>query len=239
MAASDTFLRLQKDILLLQGFKAATPAAANTGGLSLIKEAFPGHIFPLGAVHEFVCDTIEEKSVSSGFVCGIASFIMKRGGVGAWIGASGTVFPHALKAFGIEPDRFFFVDPSNEKEKLWVIEEVVKCNGFSVVIADIRNLGFTESRRFQLAVEHSGVTGFLLRRNTTIKSCAVTRWHIKPAIGDVNSQLPGIGYPQWNVTLLKVRNGKPGSWMLEWKAGAFHHVQSVARTEELPLRKVG
>jgi protein ImuA len=36
--------------------------------------------------------------------------------------------------------------------------------------------------------------------------------------------MPGVGFPRWNVQLLKVRNGKPGAWQLEWEGGQFHHI---------------
>jgi len=36
--------------------------------------------------------------------------------------------------------------------------------------------------------------------------------------------LPGVGFPRLNVELLKVRNGKPGSWQVEWANGKFNEV---------------
>jgi protein ImuA len=33
--------------------------------------------------------------------------------------------------------------------------------------------------------------------------------------------LPGVGFPRWQVELLKVRNGNPGCWQVEWVAGSF------------------
>jgi protein ImuA len=40
--------------------------------------------------------------------------------------------------------------------------------------------------------------------------------------------LPGIGFPRWQVELLKVRSGKPGSWQLEWVNGKFQPIASTA-----------
>jgi protein ImuA len=40
----------------------------------------------------------------------------------------------------------------------------------------------------------------------------------------LEDDMPGVGFPRWNVELLKVRNGKPGSWQIEWKAGKFLHL---------------
>ncbi len=31
--------------------------------------------------------------------------------------------------------------------------------------------------------------------------------------------MPGVGAPRWKVELLKVRNGLPGAWIVEWVDG--------------------
>jgi hypothetical protein len=36
--------------------------------------------------------------------------------------------------------------------------------------------------------------------------------------------MPGVGFPGWNVELLKVRNGKPGSWQIEWAESRFQNI---------------
>ena len=230
---------LQKNILLMQGFKPASLNAADNGGLSLIKEAFPNQSFPLGAIHEFICTGAEGYAASSGFVAGIIASVMKPTGVAVWIGSGNHIFPHALHSFGIAPHQVIFVEAATEKQKLWIAEEALRCDALSSVIVDIAQLGFTESRRFQLAVEQSGVTGFLLRKNTKdITNCSVTRWQVKPAKSFIAAELPGLGFPQWHVQLLKVRNGKPGSWQLEWRQGKFHHTGIPAVQTEQPLRRV-
>lgn len=229
---------LQKNILLMQGFRPASLNAADNGGLSLIKEAFPNQSFPLGAIHEFVCSGAEGYSASSGFVAGIMSSLMKQTGVAVWIGSGNNIFPHALHSFGIAPHQVIFVEAATEKQKLWITEEALKCDALSAVIGDISQLGFTESRRFQLAVEQSGVTGFLLRKNKKdITNCSVTRWEVLPASTGIASELPGLGFPRWDVQLLKVRNGKPGSWQLEWRQGRFHHTEIPAVQTQQPLRR--
>lgn len=238
MTAREQFVRLQQDIIRMQDHHSAKNIAEDNAGLSMISEAFPNHSFPLGALHEFICSSIETTSAASGFISGIAASIMKGNSAGAWIGSSGTVFPHALSSFGLQPEQFLFIEPTKEKDRLWCIEEALKCDGFSVVIADTGNIGFMETRRFQLAVEQSAVTAFVLRRHrpAPMSSCAVTRWQVQSMIG-TKDDLPGIGFPQWRVDLLKVRNGKPGSWDIGWKENKFELI-----TEEITassfLRKV-
>ena len=89
-------------------------------------------------------------------------------------------FPPALAAFGVEPDRVVFIDVQREKDMLWAMEEALKCRGLAAVIAEVREISFAESRRLQLAVESSRVTGFLLRsdpRKLNTTTC-VARWQV-------------------------------------------------------------
>lgn len=220
---AEILAQLQKEILPLQGFK---PVAGFTGfdaGLGFIKTAFPNATFPLGAIHEFICSSPEDMSASCGFVSAIVSAIMQQGGVTLWIGPS-IIFPPALKAFGIEPDKVIFVHLQKNKEILWAMEEALRCNGLAAVIAEPGVLGFTESRRLQLAVEQSRVTGFMLRRNpSNLATACVARWQVSPQPTAIDG-LPGLGFPRWSVQLLKVRNGTPGQWQLEWAGGRFRHV---------------
>jgi protein ImuA len=139
------------------------------------------------------------------------------------------VFPPALKVFGIEPQRIIFIDVNRPKEALWAVEEALKCEALAAVVGELSELSFTESRRLQLAVEQSKVTGFIHRYNPRSENtvACVTRWKIKPAPSSEEEGLPGLGFPRWNVELLKVRNGRPGSWQIEWSAGSFKQVNET------------
>src|SRR5215211_2829640 len=230
----DIISRLQKDILSLQGFKPASLDAGTVSGLGLIKHAFPNATFPLGVVHEFFCTGVEDGSSSCGFISGILSWLMKKGGTTVWISSSQNIFPPALKSFGIDPHRIIFIHLKKEKERLWTMEEALKCDSLSSVVGEIGQISFTESRRFQLAVEKSQVTAFLLRLNPkNFTTASVTRWKIQPLPSEQEMEVPGIGFPRWDVELLKVRNGYPGKWQMEWKSGEFQfiHQPLIVNTE--------
>ena len=151
---------------------------------------------------------------------------MGSGGACVWISSGRKVFPPALKAFGIEPDRVIFLDLKREKEVFWAMEEALKCEGLAAVIGETPEIGLTVSRRLQLAVEQSQVTGFLLHHNPRHLNAiaAVARWKITPLASTLSEGMPGIGFPRWNVELERVRNGQPGTWQVEWSAGRFHPV---------------
>jgi protein ImuA len=51
--------------------------------------------------------------------------------------------------------------------------------------------------------------------------------------------MPGVGFPRWNVELLKVRNGKPGAWQIEFAEGKFRPVYKIASIAQLQKKKTG
>ncbi|HEY4286516.1 MAG TPA: Error-prone repair protein ImuA [Puia sp.] len=222
----DIILQLQKDILPLQGLKAPSAGSQTLIDLGPIDAAFPNGHFPTAAIHEFLTATTEQSAATSGFIAGLVGALMQGAGVAIWISTSRTIFPAALKTFGIQPDRIIFIDLKKAKDALWAMEEALKCNGLAAVIGEIRDLDFTASRRLQLAVEQSRVTGFILRhqpRQQNTIAC-IARWAITPQTSQLEDNMPGIGFPRWQVQLLKIRNGKPGTWQMEWSEGRFQPV---------------
>jgi hypothetical protein len=49
----------------------------------------------------------------------------------------------------------------------------------------------------------------------------MSRWRITSLPGYVSENLPGVGFPQWKVELLRIRNGRPGVWNIRLSAGKF------------------
>lgn len=218
--------RLQKNILQWEGYKPPPAGTQELAGLGPVESAFPNNVFPLGSVHELVCSDTEQSAACGGVVTGLMSVLMQNGGICLWAGLSADLFPPALKAFGVEPDKVIFIRLSKDKEVLWVMEEALKCRGLAAVVGELRDIDFKQSRRLQLAVEQSNVTGFVMRNQTGkmgSTACAA-RWQIKSLPSEPVDGLPGLGFPRWQVELLRVRNGKPGSWIMEWSDGKFRHI---------------
>ncbi|HEX5171782.1 MAG TPA: Error-prone repair protein ImuA [Cyclobacteriaceae bacterium] len=243
---TDILKDLQADILRMQGFKSFNNPALDIG-LGPIKDFFPNSSFPLGAIHEFLCSKAEDSASTIGFIAGLLSSLMGNKGATLWISSSRTLFPPALKSFGIEPDRFVFLDLEKERDVVWAMNEALKCSALSAVVGEIREIDFTNSRRLQLAVEQSQVTGFILRnsyRKLNTTAC-VSRWRVTQLPSESVDNLPGIGFPKWRVELLRMRNGKTGVWDIQWVDGQFApvdhfhpvtHYPEVATDEE---RKAG
>lgn len=194
-------------------------------GLEPLERAFPHGVFPTACIHEFVTANAEEAAATSGFVSGLLAQMTENGGTCLWISASPRLgaFPPALAAFGIAPERIVFVEAKRERDILWAMEEALKSKALAAVVAELPAMDFAQSQRLQLAVEKSRVTGFALRNrpmgmgNT---ACAA-RWRIRPLPSVLETGMPGVGFPRWEVELLKARNGNPGRWAVEWAEGRF------------------
>jgi len=222
---------LKEHILFLQRFKRPADNSIKVS-LGSIDNSFPDHNFPVAATHEFLVDREENFSATSGFVSHIISELMKRNGICIWIKSSANVFPPALKLFGVDPDKIVFIHVKRQKEILWVMEEALRCDGLAAVVGEISEINFNESRRFKLAVEKSRVTGFVIRnkpRNVNITAC-VSRWRISSVSSESKNNLPGVGFPRWNIELLKIRNGKPGKWKMEYSNGKLIEVEKSEKS---------
>jgi len=238
-AKANIIAQLQRDILPLQGFKPTSEKM--TMGLGAIEQAFPNNSFPLGAVHEFICPDAEAISSTGGFIASILSKLMQNDSASIWISSSQNIFVPALPSFGINPDKIIFINLKNQKEILWAMEEALKCEGLAAVIGEIPELSFTFSRRLQLAVEQSRVTGFIIQNNPRKleTTACIARWQVNSLPSESYNDMPGVGFPRWNIELLKVRNGKPGTWQIEYAGGKFNYLTSIVPLLQEQERKTG
>ena len=235
---ADIIKDLKQHIIFLQGHK---HAANNSTRISLgpIDNSFPNECFPLAATHEFIIEREEDASATKGFICHIVAELMKQKGICIWINSSANIFPPALKLFGVDPAKIVFINVKRQKEILWVMEESLKCEGLAAVVGEIADINFTESRRLQLAVEKSCVTGFVIHTKPlkiNITAC-VSRWKISPVQSELKNNLPGVGLPRWNIELLKIRNGKPGSWKMEYSNGMIYEVDNEKTNDAEMLKQ--
>lgn len=224
----------------MQGSKPASSVGVDAG-LGPLKHAFPDSSFPLGAIHEFLSDSAEATAATSGFLSGLLSTLMGSDGTLLWISSSRRLFPPGLKSFGIQPDQIIFIDLQKEKDVIWAMEEALKCGALTAVVGETQEISFTTSRRLQLAVEQSKVTGFVLRSNPRLMNttACVSRWKITPLPSVSADDLPGIGFPQWKVELLRIRNGLPGVWGIKWEDARFQSVVRHNSTFHLQHKKTG
>jgi protein ImuA len=238
-AKKDLIHKLRQDILQWQGYKAASSSAGDKIGLGTIEDSFPNGVFPKRAIHEFITVIPEHSAASDGFIAGLLAALMEDGAACVWVSTSRRLFPASLSAFNVAPERIIFIDVKTEREALWITEEALKCEGLAAVVAELNEISLIESRRLQLAVEGSGVTGFILRKDgrKTASTVASARWQISPLPSVTEEGMPGLGFPRWQVDLLKVRNGNPGSFIMEWAGDRFEEITTTGKSATLPERE--
>ncbi|WP_316831772.1 Error-prone repair protein ImuA [Pedobacter aquatilis] len=231
---------MRKEILKLEGFKFSPEGAAVDFGLGGLVEAFPNGQFPTGAIHEFIGTSMEDAASTGGFTAALLSVLMKDKGICIYVSAQRKLFPPALARFGLSPDRMVFIDLGAEKDVLWATEEALKCESLSAVVMEIDQISFAQSRRLQLVVEKSKVSCFIIRRNAEKLSSTTTvaRWQISALSSETIGGMPGLGFPRWKVELLKVKNGKPGNWEMEYVAGGFRLLELEPEVVAIKERKV-
>lgn len=234
--------QLQQQIMKLQKNETHSAEQPLSIGLGIIESSFPGNVFAKGAVHELISNSAEEATCTSGFISVVLGKLMPNTGYCLWISTvpRRSVFPSALKGFGIDPERILFVDAGKTKDTLWAIEEALKCNALVAVVGEITELTFNDSRRLQLAVEKSHVTGFIhrFRPKTENAVACVTRWKIKP-VTSAAGETPGVGFSRWNIDLLKVRNGKTGNWEVQWSPKGLEYILPEQTIQEIDERQIG
>lgn len=231
------FASLQQEILNLQGYRAAPVQAMGASGLRPLLRAFPQGAFPISALHEFTGLRPEDQAASTGFITALIATHIQRAAI-LWIGPDRTAFPPGLAQYGAAPENIFFLQAGSEKAACWAVEEALRCHSLGAVVAHLPEPGFTASRRFQLAIERSGVTLFLYRhRPRSLATSAIARWRVRPLPGALEPGLPGVGHPRWEVVLEKVRNGQGGRWEVEWSGGNLQVCTEAVL--KMPERKTG
>lgn len=234
----EIFRSLKKQILTLEGFK--DPLLTEEKRLGRMDDAFPNKVFPFAALHEFFYYSSEEATSSSAFIAGLLSLWVRKEQSVVWISTLQKIFPPALKWFGISPQQVLFLHIKKEKDISWAVQEALKCSSLSAVVGELPEMSLTTSRRFQLTIEEAGVGCFMLRVNPqNLLTTSVSRWHIQPLRSIVEDDFPGLGHPRWRVNLLKARNGKPGTWDIEWLNGGFRYVSKLAVIGKAAQKQTG
>lgn len=199
-------------------------------GLGAIEEAYPGKAFPKGVLHEFISESAENAACTSGFLAVLLSKLISQSGPCLWVSTlpRRAAYPPALSQFSLDPSRIIFVDCKNEKQSLWVVEEALTCKALGAVVAELNELKFNDSRRLQLAAERSQVTALIHRfkpKTEEATACA-SRIMVEALPGETPDGLPGLGFPRWQLHLLKVKNGRGGQWQVEYNRGALRYLEA-------------
>jgi protein ImuA len=210
------------------------PAAVSDGGhfrlgVPALERHLPGGGLSRAGVHEIVAGR-----AGDGAGLAFSAFLAARraldeggdaGGMVLWCVAGRGLYGPGLAALGLAPERLLLALGRDDSERLWVMEEALRCRGLTAVVAEIRHLDLKQSRRLQLAAEASGVTGLLYRPwgADLAAGAALTRWRISslPSLAGMERHGRSVGQPGLQAELMRVRAGRAAHWHLCWRDGAL------------------
>lgn len=126
-------------------------------------------------------------------------------------------------------ERLHLIRPVGETDLLWCVEEALRSDPVSLVIAEPEKpLALTAGRRLQLAAEAGRTTGLMLIRQEAGSNAAETRWNCEP--------LPAIAADstlhRWAIN--KNKKGTLAHWTVNWNgaSAAFHMVSEARQRHE-------
>jgi protein ImuA len=201
-----------------------------------IDRALPGGGLARGGLHEVAGAGPEVEHAASAclFVAAaLADAVAHAGaeagapGVVLWVAPGTGVYPPALAAAGLHPDRVIYAEAGRPAGVLLAMEDALRHAGLAGVVGELSGrLSLTASRRLQLAAEASGVPAFLLRRSRRFDDpalaepcAAVTRWRLTslpsaPPLPEA-PWVRGLGRSRWRLDLIRCRGAEPATWMVE------------------------
>ena len=154
-----------------------------TTGIAPLDALAPGGGFATGAVHEVLNPSIKYRSFLLPTL--IARAACHLGWI-AWFDSAGELYPTALHAMGVPMDRLMVLRPPTVPDGMWAVAECLRCRGIAACISPIGKISRVQARRLQLAAEHGGGIGIMLRGTDALRwpYAAVTRWVVSPARGE-------------------------------------------------------
>ncbi len=182
---------------------------------SEIDVVLPFHGLPLGCVHE-----VRSRGWASGiaFASLLAGRIPATDGQMVYVAPNSSFHPLGLLPYGIPPEQWIHVTARNSLDLAWTVLEALRCPQVSVVFVVAKAADLTLCRRWQLAAEGSGATGFLLTDSAAKPAIAsvITRWQIASIAAPAGTTFTE---PCWAIDLTYCRGGRPAQWTAVWREG--------------------
>ena len=199
-----------------------------------------------GSLHEIYGAAGRDAGAATGFALGLARRLTQDRLPIVWLvqspatGEYGHPYAPGLAEMGIDPNRLLLVQVRREEELLEAaLQSARNLAGGVIVIephGEARQLDLTAGRKLALAAEASGASLLLLKiAAAPVASTAATRWRIRaaPSQGAARHLM---GPPRMEVELLRNRNGRTGTWIVEWNSDESVFANAPAlRPQIVPL----
>jgi protein ImuA len=210
--------RIQRIERRYAGLEEGVPAL--TFGLAPLDAALGG--LPPAALHEIAAESEREIAAAAGFALALTARTAPRALL--WIAEdmalreSGAPYGPGLDEIGLAPETLLVVAAVHARDVLWAMEEALRCRAVGAVVGEIRKPDLIDrvaGRRLSLAAAREQRMAVLLHAEPTAQpSPAATRWIVSAAPSRSTPQ--STGPPAFTTQLVRSRNGRVGSWVLEW-----------------------
>ena len=190
-------------------------------GLPAIDSHLPQGGLACGALHEIVpegeCATVTAFGFSAALLARLPRpqkliFVMPGYGQRQYGRLSG----HGLNALGLDPARLILVETAHRTQTLWAMEEALRSGAPAAVAGFVDKLDLKLSQRLHLAATDCGLPLLLIRPARDLESsAAATRWRVGTAEA-ARDRFGLLVRPKWRLHLERVRNGRPGEWVVEY-----------------------
>jgi hypothetical protein len=154
-------------------------------GFTVLDAELPGRGWPVAALTEILP---EHEGIGEIRVLGHAlANLSSRGRWIAWIAPPHVPYAPALRAAGIDLERFFRVNTRSLRETLWAMEQSLRDNSCGAVVAWPEKISYPDLRRLQLAAAGSQALAILFRplRTAIESSPAALRLRLLTYHGDL------------------------------------------------------
>ena len=132
------------------------------------------------------------------------------------------LYPPALAMAGVSLDQLLLLHPKDSAQEIWALAQCLACKAVGVTIAAVGRLTAIQARRLQLAAEHGGGIGILLRPLSATNSnyAAATRWLVQPTTGTPTLQ-------RWKIQLIHGHGGRIRQTVILEYCRETHHVRAA------------
>ena len=219
-SAQDRLARLRAELSA-----GASPATAVMPlGHPVLDGYLPGGGLVLGPPHEIAPADPGDATAALAFALALCARRLSDTPGEAMIASSGHPLPygHGLASLGLDPGRLLLLEAGGDGEVFRALEAALHANCLSALIGLVGDgMPLKAGRRLQLAAE-TGEPPLLLilrRAGPGLPNGAATRWCIAAAPAGTD-RFGGLHAPRWRVRLERCRNGRGGSWLVEWDSAA-------------------
>jgi len=194
-------------------------------GLTAVDSHLPGGGLVLGPPHEVTPADPCDGTAALAFALALCARRLSGVPGEALIAAApGHPLPygHGLADLGLDPRRLLLLEAAGDREVFRALEAALHAGCLAALIGLVgEGLPLKAGRRLQLAAEGAAPPLLIILRpaGPGPPNGAATRWSISSAPAAVD-RFGGLHAPRWRARLERCRNGRGGSWLLEWDSAA-------------------